>query len=81
MRSHRPAEQAEQPEVVDGDHVAYLAGVHLDHLSRLADHLVQAIDDHHEARDMLPGTHRLRSDLIETLDRLDEARRRGPGRP
>lgn len=62
-----------------GAHVAYLSVEHVDQLQLLADSMVMAIDDHHVARDMTPDTELLRCNLLESIDRLAEARSRGPG--
>lgn len=64
-----------------GTLVVYLDPVHLTRVRTLVVHMVDAIDDHHGGSGgdghLLRGTHELRAELVETLDRLDEARRRG----
>ena len=64
-----------------GPYSPVLDAVHLDLLTRLVKHMIVAVDDGHVSHDVMPGEARqLRGALIETIDRLNEARRRGPVR-
>lgn len=62
------------------DHVVYLGQVHLDLFDRLAGRLLDSMDDEHMADGAMPANvQQLRAEVVEAIDRLDEARRRGPG--
>jgi hypothetical protein len=74
--SGRPSLDGRAP----GDYELRIERVQLDHLARLAEHYVDVISDDHRTADMPMHVRATRSSMLDLLDRLDEARRRGPAR-
>jgi hypothetical protein len=61
-----------------GDLTVYLPPHIVDVIEGLLGHLGETLDDAHRNGDVPPRVRQRRADIVEGMDRLDEARRRGP---